>query len=271
MLRALILSLSAVFVLYGCETIEHKKNVDSAPVGYFDETKVPAVVPIAEPKSKQGNMAQYTVFGKQYKVMTSAHDLQQVGMASWYGSKFHGNLTSNGETYDMYGLSAAHKSLPLPTYLKVTNLGNGKSIIVRVNDRGPFHGDRLIDLSYAAAKQLDFHQKGTAKVKLQAITFVDGKPYLAGSSKIHKPKAPETQAIYTYIQLGAFSQHASANNVKEKARIYIDHDVIITSAKHADKVLHKVRIGPIKNQYALNKIKRIVEQHALGQTLVVER
>ncbi|WNC69587.1 septal ring lytic transglycosylase RlpA family protein [Thalassotalea nanhaiensis] len=118
----------------------------------------------------RGGNKNYQVFGKPYTVLKTAEGYKATGTASWYGKKFHGHLTSNGEVYDMYAFSAAHKSLPLPTYMQVTNLANNKSVIVRVNDRGPFHQDRLIDLSYSAAYKLGMLSKGTAKVRIEAIT-----------------------------------------------------------------------------------------------------
>ena len=111
----------------------------------------------------------YEVFGKKYKVMETSMGYREIGIASWYGQKFHGNLTANGEIYDMHGISAAHKTLPLPTFVKVTNLENGKSMILRVNDRGPFYEDRIIDLSLEAAKRLNFEQQGTTSVVVEAL------------------------------------------------------------------------------------------------------
>ncbi len=134
-----------------------------------DFSKIPNAVPKHEPKSRIGNPKTYTVFNKTYCVMQSSKGYKERGTASWYGKKFHGYHTSNGEIYDMYGMSAAHKTLPLPTYAKVTNLSNGKHVIVKINDRGPFHDDRLIDLSYAAASKLGILATGTAKVEIQAL------------------------------------------------------------------------------------------------------
>ncbi len=138
--------------------------------GKFDESKIKPVVVKYEPKSRGGNPKSYVVFGKRYYVMPSAKGYDEVGKASWYGKKFHGNNTSNGEVYDMYQLSAAHKSLPLPTYVEVTNLDNKRKLIVRVNDRGPFHGSRIIDLSYAAATKLGMVNTGVANVRVRALT-----------------------------------------------------------------------------------------------------
>ena len=141
---------------------------DSDNISYKKQ-HVKEVIPKREKYSKYGNPETYNVFGKRYKTLKTHVGYVEEGIASWYGKKFHGRLTSTREVYDMYELSAAHKSLPIPCYVKVTNLSNGKSLIVRVNDRGPFKKGRIIDLSYAAAKKLDIIEKGTAMVFVEAI------------------------------------------------------------------------------------------------------
>ena len=140
-------------------------------------------VPKVEPRARYGNRSPYTVLGRSYHVMKSAQGYVQRGVASWYGEKFHGRATSSLEPYDMYAFSAAHKTLPLPTYARVTNLRNGRSVVVRVNDRGPFHEDRLIDLSYAAAVKLGMHDHGVAKVEVRALT--------PGEALVDAPMRPE--------------------------------------------------------------------------------
>jgi rare lipoprotein A len=130
---------------------------------------IDGVTPRPEAKSRYGNMPSYVVFGERYTVMETSAGYEEQGIASWYGEPFHGRRTSSGEIYDMHKLSAAHKSLPLPTYVEVTNLENGRQIVVRVNDRGPFHDGRVIDLSYAAARKLDIVGPGTAEVRVRAL------------------------------------------------------------------------------------------------------
>ncbi|WP_235039552.1 septal ring lytic transglycosylase RlpA family protein [Vreelandella profundi] len=142
---------------------------DAYPIEPPDVTKVPDAEPRIEQPSAGGNRSTYEVWGKTYHVLPDATGYERRGTASWYGEKFHGYATSNGEIYDMYKMSAAHRSLPLPTYARVTSLDSGQSIIVRVNDRGPFHSDREIDLSYAAAARLGFLDNGTGPVKVEAI------------------------------------------------------------------------------------------------------
>lgn len=142
---------------------------DAYPENPPDVSKIPDAVPRVEAPSRGGNRPTYEVWGKTYRVMPDASGYARQGTASWYGEKFHGYATSNGEIYDMYKMSAAHRSLPLPTYARVTSLDSGRSVIVRVNDRGPFHNDREIDLSYAAAARLDILDSGTGRVKVEAI------------------------------------------------------------------------------------------------------
>ena len=147
---------------------------DSVPDEIVDVDAIPEPEVKDEPRSRAGNR-HYAVLGKRYQVRDSAEGYVEEGMASYYGKKFHGRLTSNQEVYDMYAFSAAHKSLPLPSYVRVTNLANGKSVVVRVNDRGPFHAGRVIDLSFAAATKLGFTKQGTAKVEVRALTPADGR------------------------------------------------------------------------------------------------
>jgi rare lipoprotein A len=143
---------------------------DSAPQGGIpDVDQIPEPEVRAEPRSRYGNRSPYTVLGKRYVVRDEAQGYDEVGLASYYGNKFHGRRTSNLEVYDMYAFTAAHKTLPLPSYARVTNLGNGKSVVVRVNDRGPFHDGRIIDLSYAAAVKLGVDRAGTARVEVVGL------------------------------------------------------------------------------------------------------
>ena len=131
----------------------------------------PAFTPGAEPPSRGGNMAQYEQNGRTYRVLDTSYGYDERGIASWYGEAFHGNPTSNGERFDMNVISAAHRTLPLPSWVRVTNLTNGRSLLVRINDRGPFHDpdSRIIDLSYAAAVELDIVRAGTASVRVTAV------------------------------------------------------------------------------------------------------
>lgn len=159
-----------LLIMSACSTnnSRYQQKHDSTPTRTPNASELLNATPRAEAHSRGGNK-HYQVFGKHYQVLKTAENFSQTGTASWYGKKFHGHLTSNGEIYDMYAMSAAHKNLPLPTYLKVVNNSNGKFVIVRVNDRGPFHQNRIIDLSYSAAYKLDMLKTGTANVTITAI------------------------------------------------------------------------------------------------------
>ena len=155
---------------------------DTVPDYVPDVDAIPEPEVRAEPRSRAGNKS-YSVLGKRYHVLDSAHGYAEEGLASYYGKKFHGRRTSSQEVYDMYAFTAAHKTLPLPSFARVTNLDNGRSIVVRVNDRGPFHAGRVIDLSYAAAVKLGYRDRGTARVRVEALTEDDGGGMLASSAK----------------------------------------------------------------------------------------
>jgi rare lipoprotein A len=182
-------------LLSGCSSTVDK---DSAPGNAPDVSGIKDAVPKVEPKSKYGNPKSYVVFGKRYHTKSSSKGHVERGLASWYGKKFHGRKTSSGERYDMYAMTAAHKTLPLPTYARVTNVETGRSAVVKINDRGPFHGKRVIDLSYTAARKLGVVSKGTAMVEVRAIdpkrpeSNQDGQ-FLAAAAKTPKSKS-KTQA-----------------------------------------------------------------------------
>ena len=165
MLRKIIL-ITLVFILFsGCAQLENSTKTISTQTPAAKLPVKAKVTPNVEVKTKYS----YRVFGKTYKVMNSSKNYEAVGTASWYGKKFHRKRTATGERFNMYTLSAAHKTLPLPTYVQVTNLKNGRKIVVKVNDRGPFISNRLIDLSYAAAKKLGMVNQGIISVKVKAI------------------------------------------------------------------------------------------------------
>ncbi|NND45779.1 MAG: septal ring lytic transglycosylase RlpA family protein [Xanthomonadales bacterium] len=159
--------------------------------------------PRPEPRARYGNRSPYEVLGKRYTVLASSSGYREKGIASWYGSKFHGRRTSSGEPYDMHLATAAHRSLPLPTYAEVTNLDNGRKVVVKINDRGPFHPDRLIDLSYGAAVKLGMVATGTARVEVRAISFDEPQP----------PAPAVKVADGTFLQVGAFGQRDAAEDL----------------------------------------------------------
>ena len=206
---------------------------DSLPRNYknFNADNIPNAVPKVEPLSRYGNASSYVVLGKRYYVLKSAQCYDEKGIASWYGTKFHERLTSNREPYDMYAMTAASKVLPLPTYVRVRNLQNGKTIIVRVNDRGPFHENRIIDLSFAAAKKLDVIATGTALVEVTAIDPANpnetcGVKSVAGAQKTS-----------LYLQLGAFSQQSNAEQLAERVKKLVSQPTQVITVTVDDKTL----------------------------------
>ncbi len=259
---ALLLSAAAIAILPGCGSSSVR---DGAPSG--GGATIPTLpgdaIPRPEPKSRYGNGPEYEVFGKQYTVMDSSYGYRERGVASWYGKKFHGNLTSNRETYDMYQMTAAHKTLPLPTYVKVRNLRNNKSVVVRVNDRGPFVHNRVIDLSYSAALKLDMVQDGTSLVEVTAISFDEpagDRPVRATSTPPPRPAAKperqpepvrsESQENVVFAQVGAFGSRDNAERriaVLKRAGIY---NAAIYEDLGGSTPLYRVRIGPIREVIA---------------------
>lgn len=178
-----------------------------------DVSDVPDAVPRVEPLARSGNRPTYEVWGKTYHVLSDANGYEKSGRASWYGEKFHGYATASGEIYDMYKMTAAHRSLPLPTYARVTNLDNNRSVIVKVNDRGPFHDDRLIDLSYAAAARLDILRNGTGRVSVEAI---DPVAWQAKQRKVRQAQEPESSTKHLAAQV-ASSPAAEGGDVRAQA------------------------------------------------------
>lgn len=224
------------------------------PAGTVDVSRIPDAVPRDEPRSRYGNPASYVVNGKTYYTMYSSTDFVERGLASWYGEKFHGRRTSSGETYDMYAMTAAHKSLPLPTYVEVTNLQNGKKIIVKVNDRGPFHGNRIIDLSYTAAAKLDILAKGTGLVEVRSINTV---PQQAQAAPVRQDSSLTTvgsnvrnynyNSAGFYIQVGSFSLLDNAYKMRDKLSMLGTSLLHISEAVVNGNRLYRVRIGPISD------------------------
>ncbi len=229
-------------ILTGCSTSgRYSQHSDSIPTRLPTQAEQQDAIARAEPLSRGGNN-DYQVRGKHYQVLKTADNFEQTGIASWYGNKFHGHLTSNGEIYDMYAMSAAHKNLPLPTYVRVTNLANDKSVVVRVNDRGPFHQSRIIDLSYSAAYKLDMLKTGTAKVKVVAITDF--------SYKTAKLPTSHSAIETPYIQVFATSNKTLAKQkATSLAQLYQQQ---VNYPEH--KGIYRVQIGPIADLSTLNTL-----------------
>lgn len=225
---------------------------DSAPVLKSAEmarlAKLPNPQVQALPRSKTGNGPVYEVWGKQYEVLPSAVGYRQSGGASWYGVKFHGRLTSSREPFDMYQLTAAHRSLPIPSFVRVTNLQNGKSSIVRVNDRGPFHSERIIDLSYAAAVKLGFHQQGTTQVLVEALAA---------------DTAPSQESL---IQVGSFSDRERAASALSQIQSIIRVSAQIVRSAPS---LYSLQVGPVSAGAELERVKALLTTMDFGQIIVL--
>jgi len=203
----------------------------------------PDAVPKVEPKSRYGNPPFYVVAGKRYDVLANSEGFVERGMASWYGPDFHGRRTSSGETYDMYAMTAAHPGLPLPTYVQVTNLENGRKTVVKVNDRGPFHGGRVIDLSCAAARKLAILERGTGLVEVRALD--PGAPAAARPPPVEN--VPVTAAPSLFVQVGAFTELRNAEQLRAELLLRQLGDIHIAPEAGADDPLYRVRIGPLSS------------------------
>jgi rare lipoprotein A len=299
--RLLVLvGLAAAFGLAGCFTTSAPpvSNNDIPPT---PPATVPAVVPDAPPRaearSRRGNPPFYTVFGKRYYVLSSSAAYVERGVASWYGPGFHKVQTSTGERYDMYGMTAAHKTLPLPAYVSVTNLQNGRSVVVRVNDRGPFVGNRIIDLSYTAASRLDMLRNGTAMVEVRALdspptvpnpgtTLLSaaqaspssgqaGAAASTGAVSAGAATAPGTSGAATpesgsapsaavrtvlFVQAGAFADPANAEHLAAKLRGGGYGKIFVRDDLIAGRKMYRVRIGPVPDVPEFDRIVAALER-----------
>ena len=214
---------------------------------------LPDAVPRSEPRSRLGNPPVYEVFGQRYFVLPSAKGYVARGVASWYGPDFHGERTSTGEPYDMYSMTAAHPALPLPAYARVTNLANGRSVVVRVNDRGPFKANRIIDLSYAAALKLDMVRNGTTLVEVRGLEPDDATA---------PPPAPQPAPIFA--QAGAFALQDNAERLRARLLGEGIGNVLVSSDASSGRTLFRVRIGPIASVAEFDGLVARVRALGLG-------
>lgn len=227
------------------------QQADGPPEHLRDLSAVTDAVPRYEPFRPALNPESYRVSGKQYRVMRSAKGYRARGIASWYGRKFHGRPTASGEPYDMYAMTAAHRTLPIPSYVEVTNLRNGRKVVVRVNDRGPFHPDRLIDLSYAAAVKLGIDKSGTAPVEIRALE----PPAAAGRAWL--------------LQVGAFTARDNADRLLQQLRRHRLPNPHLAAVSRDGKTLYRVRLGPLQSKTELAALDRKLHQLGLKATLIV--
>lgn len=258
-----------------------------------EQARQPSGSEIINPtRGTRGNPKEYEVFGRKYQPMNSSDGYRDTGVASWYGRDFHGKPTSSGEPYDMYILTAAHKTLPLPTWVEVTNQRNGKSVIVKVNDRGPFVDDRIIDLSYAAAIEIDMVRDGTAPVFIRALGAPATLPNSSSVNRNAQPvsavparssTSPATEAnldvagsgsessnssvtsnqlltALLYVQVGAFGDYRNAERMLERLETEGFSGALVATERAGDQQIHRVRIGPqdsrVRSESARDELRR---------------
>ena len=259
-----------------------------------DVSTIPDAIPRAEARSPGGNKP-YRVFSKMYYPLKESGDYRERGIASWYGKKFHGKKTSNGETYDMYSMTAAHTTLPLPSYVRVRNLNNGRSVTVRVNDRGPFLENRLIDLSYAAAARLGIIGSGTGLVEVVSLTPGATEPpdspmvttARAGESARNAEAVSSARATPTaatpmalplaaedavaprlYLQVGAFVSQENAEQLRQRLERADFQQVQVLAAARDNTTLYHVRIGPLPNVDASDSLAQRIADHGIRNVFV---
>lgn len=237
----LVLAGMILVLLAGCSAQSIME--DGAPSTNIDVSKIPNAVP--RPYFGALKSSSYQLAGISYQPITTAVGFKEEGVASWYGTKFHGRKTANGETYDLYGMTAAHKTLPLPSYVRVTNKANGRSVVVRVNDRGPFHDDRIVDLSYTAAKKLGFQDKGTANVVLEGIDV-----FATANLVVQAPAEGDAavEPVLIYMQVAALSSRIGAEALQKRLQGLISQPVLVTQAEEESDELYRVRVGPLANR-----------------------
>jgi rare lipoprotein A len=274
--------LAAAVLIHGCSVAPQKSDTGSVsapttppteapkPGGYYKDDgpgdrplaellAIPDAQPRWEPLHKYANK-KYAALGREYVPDTEYKPYRAVGLASWYGRRFHGKNTSSGEPYDMYAMTAAHPTLPIPSYVRVTNLDNGKSVILRVNDRGPFHKDRLVDLSYTAAHKLDMVRHGSGRVMVESINPDE---YQAEQAELAKaaqaaepPRAGAASAVY--LQMGAFGKHENALALVQRARAALPEEKARVVREDG---LYRVHLGPYRDAEEAEQYRFLVQEY----------
>lgn len=254
-------------LLCGCGSVVQTR--DGAPRRNIDVSKIPNAVPKAEPRSRYGNPDSYVVFGKRYYTLKSSKGYDKRGIASWYGTKFHNRLTSSREPYNMYAMTAASKTLPLPTYVQVTNLENNRKVIVKVNDRGPFEKGRILDLSYAAAKKLDMLKKGTALVEVKAINpatwnRTEEKLLDRETPILENPGHPEL-----FLQVAALSNKAHAKDLEARLQALTHQPTRLEPVQVNERTTYRVQIGPLASVNTSDAVTQELIQAGYGEPRTV--
>ena len=258
-----------IFVCVFCNacTVGTQGEKDYAPANIpVDVMAVPDAVPRYEERTRAGNPVKYEVLGKQYKVLTASKGYQETGMASWYGAKFHGRKTSNGEVYDMYAMTAAHKTLPIPSYVRVTNLKNQRSVVVRINDRGPFHENRIIDLSYTAAVKLGIQKMGTGFVEVTALDVEE--PGKVAQKKIQPIQQQKISEFF--LQFGSFASLANARQLQQTLPVsepLFRSRILPVQGKTG--TLYKVQLGPFSSTDQFNEASEKLWQIGITDVMFV--
>ncbi len=288
--------LGLAFVLAACSSPAPRQQSESAPAEPVDHApqmrsdleiaRIPDAEPRHETRTRAGNANPYTVFGKTYHLLPDSKGYREQGTASWYGMKFHGRATANGERYDVFGMTAAHRTLPIPSYVRVTNLENQRSIVVRVNDRGPFHGNRIIDLSWVAARKLGFAERGTARVEVVAVepgapappvlnyatadersapTPVVAPPQSTAGESVEPASAPP--APRWYFQVGAYRDYSVAQRLHLALGEHLPGQVVIDSERNDG--FHRVRVGPLADAESMQRVRQVLAAQQIDQPLLV--
>jgi rare lipoprotein A len=271
--KVAVIVLTSTTLITACSTgrigrIEKQDGISINLPPPADIEAIPDAVPRDEPRSRYGNPESYEVFGKRYYTLPDHTGYSARGIASWYGSKFHGQRTSSGEAYDMYAMTAAHKTLPLPSYVRVTNLKNNRSVVVKVNDRGPFHDNRLIDLSYTAAWKLGITAEGTGLVEVMSID-----PNAPTQSAQKKPimfrKGNMLPEIF--LQVGAFGNSENAQRLKKRIEEQLRTQVLIEDSDNPVRPVYRVQIGPIASVELADHISQQLAKLGIADHHVVIR
>ena len=239
------------------------REVDRAPTHVpIDVMAVPDAIPKYEKRTRAGNPVEYKILGKRYKILADSNNFKERGVASWYGAKFHGRKTSNGEIYNMYAMTAAHKTLPIPSYVRVTNIKNQRSIIVRINDRGPFHGNRIIDLSYTAAAKLDILKSGVGQVEIVGI-----EPGLTETIVETIPQRSQKKKSFpAHLQIGAFTKWENAKYLEKKLISGQVTKSTIQIVYNKAEDLYKVQVGPLHSNDQTTQLNKKLTRLGLSGT-----
>ncbi len=271
--RAPAIVLGMLMLLSGCGSLQNVTHGgglrgitrDGAPsaADIPDLDRIPDAVPRFEPRSRYGNPASYQVGGRTYYVLDSALGYTEQGVASWYGTKFHGARTSSGDPYDMFKMTAAHKTLPIPCYARITNLQNGRSIVVRINDRGPFEQDRLVDLSYVAAYKLGILATGTGLVRLETIGPAD---LPNPATRLAVASARQTRL---FLQAGAYADPDRAAQIKAQLMAAGFEPVFLQESQINERRLYRVRVGPLPSVDEADQLGLRLRQLGLGDGRVI--